>query len=263
MGDKCAQLKSWIEICDLTVGIGGRTIIAGLSMSARDGRVLAVCGRTGIGKTTLLQVLAGLRPASSGHVRLLSNVVDRPSHKRPMVFQEYNLFPWLTVEENVGFGPKCLGIDRAERQRRVTAALERVSLADLRHRRPHQLSGGQKQRVGIARALAVDPEVLLMDEPFSALDPSTRVEVRAELGQLVRSTGLYCIVVTHDLDDALELADHVLLLRDVADHWVRSSKDLTGQLGQAAARQYIADAMMRSRPDLRRPTSRAVVSSER
>lgn len=213
-------MKPWLEVDKLCVEVRGRRIFDGLTFGVEAGRILAICGRTGIGKTTLLHVLAGLKRPESGDVRLLGRIIDRPGHDRPLVFQDHNLFPWLNVEQNVGFGPRCLALPKAEQQRRVRKALERVGLAERAKSRPHELSGGMRQRIGIARALAVEPQCLLMDEPFNSLDPSTAAVIRRELVTLVREARLRAVVVTHSAEDVRAVADEVIVLRGTCDRTI-------------------------------------------
>ncbi|GAA2856248.1 ABC transporter ATP-binding protein [Pseudonocardia halophobica] len=199
------------------VGLPGR---AGLRCVLKDvdadvaaGEIVGVVGRSGVGKTTLLRVLGGLLPATVGTVRLFGRPVTGPPPEAVMVFQDYAaaLLPWRTVARNVALG---LGgrLRAGERRRRVTEALELVGLADRGGDHPAQLSGGMAQRVQIARALAVQPRVLLMDEPFGALDALTRAALQDVLLGIQERTHTTIVFVTHDLDEALYLADRVVVL---------------------------------------------------
>jgi len=196
----------------------GRTrVLRGIDLSVADGSLTAVLGPSGSGKTTLLRVVAGFERADAGTVALGTNIVDSgrryvPPEKRGLGYvpQEGALFPHLTVRANVAFG-----LRRSARNRRtVDDLLELVDLAALRNRHPHELSGGQQQRVALARALAVSPSVVLLDEPFTALDPALRTTVRAEVETILRRAGATAILVTHDQDEALSMADQVAVLRD-------------------------------------------------
>ena len=172
---------------------------------------MAVVGGSGVGKSTLLRAAAGLAEPASGEVRFQPPARPR-RRSRAVVFQDSRLMPWRTVGGNVGYGLEGLGLDRAERQRRVDAALQLTGLADYGRRWPHQLSGGQAQRVGIARALAVKPDLLLMDEPFSAVDAITRRNLQQELIRVWQASGAAVLFVTHDIEEAVFLADKVVVL---------------------------------------------------
>ncbi|GJE59375.1 ABC transporter ATP-binding protein [Methylobacterium trifolii] len=203
-----------IEFRDLGLAYGqgeARTVIlAGLDLTVARGEVLVIVGESGVGKSTLLRVLIGLARPSSGTVR----VAARPGCRTPMalVFQDARLLPWRRVVDNVAFGLEGGGLSKAERRAEARKGLALVGLADLAGRWPHQLSGGQRQRVAIARALAVEPDVLLMDEPFSALDSFTREGLQDELQRITAQTGKTVVFVTHDIDEAVTLADRVVVL---------------------------------------------------
>lgn len=189
----------------------GRNVLAGLDLVLPRGGFTAVVGPSGVGKSTLLRVVAGLARPSAGEVRLLA----RPQpDRRPaaLVFQDARLMPWRQVAANVAFGLEGLHLSAAERRRRAQEALALVGLAAEADKWPAQLSGGQRQRVGLARALAVEPDLLLMDEPFSALDAITRHTLQDELLRVWRKTGASVLFVTHDLDEAAYLADRVVVL---------------------------------------------------
>jgi molybdate transport system ATP-binding protein len=185
------------------------------------GTTVALLGPNGAGKTTLLRALAGLQPLERGRVVLGEEVLDDPvagvwcpPERRPIgvVFQDYLLFPHLSALENVAFGLRCRGVARAEARQRAQAWLDRVGLGDRAAARPRELSGGQAQRVALARALAIDPQLLLLDEPLSALDASTRLEVRRELRRHLASFPGVRVVVTHDPLEAIALGDELVVL---------------------------------------------------
>ncbi len=199
---------------DVTVTRGTHRVDA--TLDAVPGHPLAVIGPNGAGKSTLLAAIAGLAPIDSGSVRIGDRDVDRlpPERRRVgVLFQDYVLFPHLTVRDNVAFAARMRGSRHAARAA-AEPWLERYGLAPLADRLPAELSGGQAQRVALARALAAEPEVLLLDEPMSALDVELRHETRAELARHVREFGGATVVVTHSRADAATLADHVLVLED-------------------------------------------------
>lgn len=184
--------------------------IRDVSLTLREGEFCAVIGPSGCGKTTLLHILAGLMPPTSGVVR----IPDRADGGRAtaLVFQGVSTFPWFTVMENVEYGLRLLGVAAQERRERAMRQVDRVGLTRFRDAYPHQLSEGMRQRVSIARALAVDPDVLLMDEPFANLDEQNRLLLQDELLQLWQASRKTVLFVTHSLDEALRLADRVLVM---------------------------------------------------
>ena len=190
-----------------------------LSLHLQPGNILCLLGPSGCGKTTTLRAIAGFEKVSSGEIRLQGQVVASASvHVPPerrrvgMVFQEYALFPHLSVKDNVAFG--LYHWESGERQSRVQSLLELVGLQGLDHRFPHELSGGQQQRVAIARALAPKPLMLLLDEPFSNLDPEMTIKMRKELYRVLRQTQTTAILVTHDHEEAFAMADQVAVMQD-------------------------------------------------
>ena len=175
------------------------------------GEIVAIIGGSGCGKSTLLRAIAGLDRASTGAVTLDEATITAPHAKIGIIFQEPRLLPWLSVADNIGFG--LTDLSTAERRKRVTRALARVGLTDKANAWPRELSGGQAQRVAIARALVPQPEVLLLDEPFSALDAFTRRDLQDHLLDLWADTRPTLVLVTHDVDEAVVLADRVLVMR--------------------------------------------------
>jgi NitT/TauT family transport system ATP-binding protein len=185
-----------------------------VSFTVRDGEIVVLIGPSGCGKTTALRVTMGLEQATGGRVTVDGREVKACGYDRGMVFQHAELLPWLTALENVTFGLEMKGIRGPALRDTAMQYLELVGLKDSSNRRPHQLSGGMKQRVGIARALAIDPKVLLMDEPFGALDAQTREAMQAELLDIHARTQKTILFVTHDLDEAVLLADRIIVMRD-------------------------------------------------
>ena len=181
-----------------------------------DHEFCTIIGHSGCGKTTLLNLLAGFEQPTSGQILVNGRAVGPPSWTRAMVFQDYALFPWLTVEQNIAFGLERKNTPAAERDRIVAEQIALVGLGGFERRYPHQLSGGMKQRVSIARALCVDPEVLLMDEPFAALDAQNRAQMQAEMGRLVARTAAATrktmVLVTHSIEEAILLSDRIVVL---------------------------------------------------
>jgi molybdate transport system ATP-binding protein len=190
-----------------------------LALDVQPGRTLALLGPNGAGKSTAIAALAGILPIDGGSIRIGDRVLDDDSvhvemerRRVGVVFQDYLLFPHLTVLENVAFGVRAGGVGRREARRRATEWLERLSIGDLAERRAPQLSGGQAQRVALARTLAPEPEVLLLDEPLAALDAEVRGDVREELASHLASFGGVTVVVTHSLEDVVALARDVVVL---------------------------------------------------
>jgi NitT/TauT family transport system ATP-binding protein len=186
--------------------------LEGISLEVRRGEFCCIVGPSGCGKSTLLNIVAGLDRPDSGTVQAHGIPVEGPGPDRVVIFQEVALFPWLDVWGNVEFGLKNLNLPQAEREARIKKYLDLVHLHEFHHARVHQLSGGMKQRVSLARALAMEPEILLMDEPFSALDPHTRERLQEELQELWAATGATILFVTHGLKEAVALGDRVVLL---------------------------------------------------
>jgi NitT/TauT family transport system ATP-binding protein len=184
-----------------------------VSFTVRDGEIVALIGPSGCGKTTALRVAMGLDSANGGRVTVDGREVHGCGHDRGMVFQHAELLPWLTALKNVEFGLEMKGMRGALLRDTAMKYLTLVGLGDSVNRRPYQLSGGMQQRVGIARALAIDPKVLLMDEPFGALDAQTRETLQGELLEIHARTGKTILFVTHDLDEAVLLADRVVVMQ--------------------------------------------------
>lgn len=199
----------------LGVHLGGREILSPTSFTVSRGEFVCIIGPSGCGKTTLLRAAAGFVAPSSGCVRRNGQLVSSPSREVAFVFQDYGraLLPWRTVANNVSLALEAAGVPKMERATRIQTVLQTVGLTEHAHKFPIQLSGGMQQRVQIARCLAQNPDVIMMDEPFGALDAMTRESLQDEVSRLVREQGLTVLFVTHDLEEAIYLSDRVIALR--------------------------------------------------
>lgn len=187
-------------------------VFRGLDLDIRGGESLVIVGASGSGKTTLLRILAGLDTPDGGTVLIDSQPVKGVGTERAVIYQEPRLLPWLTVLRNVAFGLEVRGVSRAEAEERARRSIALVGLTEFEGAYPRQLSGGMAQRVGIARALTVQPEILLLDEPLGALDAMTKITMQEELTRIWSEEKLTMIMVTHDLEEAVYIADRVLVL---------------------------------------------------
>ena len=205
-----------LDVLGLTVRYGAFTALDAVDLSVRPGEVLALLGPSGCGKTTLLRTVAGFVRQSAGQVLIDGGSVDDlPPNRRQVgiVFQNYALFPHMSVAQNVAYGLEARKTPAPRIKARVAELLEMVQLPHLADRAPRQLSGGQQQRVALARALAIEPTILLLDEPFSALDRSLRLDMQIEIRRLQRQLGLTAILVTHDQDEAMSVADRIAVMK--------------------------------------------------
>jgi len=208
---------SEITLHDVTKRFGETTAVDDVSLTIEDGEVLGIVGPSGCGKTTTLRLLAGFETATDGSVRFDDEDVTHvpPEHRNVgLVFQSYALFDNLSVLENVTFGPKMHGVGADERERRARELLEMLDIADLAERDPRTLSGGQQQRVGLARALAIEPRILLLDEPMTGLDARLKRSLRAEMRSLLDDLGVTTLYVTHDQEQAMAMCDRIAVMND-------------------------------------------------
>ena len=203
-------MDRYLSIEGVGMSFGASEILTGVDLAIRKGEFVTLIGHSGCGKSTLLNLVAGLLKPTLGAILLAGKHLDGPGPDRGVVFQNHSLLPWLTCFENV-----YLAVERVfpgNRRERTHAALDLVGLSHAEQKYPHEISGGMKQRVGIARALAIEPKVLLLDEPFGALDALTRATLQDELMRIVAKTGATVLMVTHDVDEAVLLSDRVVMM---------------------------------------------------
>ncbi|MDL2226914.1 ABC transporter ATP-binding protein [Deltaproteobacteria bacterium OttesenSCG-928-M10] len=223
------QIELGLWVAQVQKNFGSHKALKGVDLEVRKGEFFTLLGPSGCGKTTLLRIIAGLELPDSGHVLLGGQDITRlPAAKRQVntVFQSYALFPHLNIFENVAFGLKARQIELPEVKKRVGEKLEMLGLDGLDKRYPHQLSGGQKQRVALARALVNEPDILLLDEPMSALDAHLRTQVQEELRRLQRELKQTFILVTHDQDEAMVVSDRLAVMRDGLVEQVGAPRDV-------------------------------------
>ncbi|KEQ04035.1 ABC transporter ATP-binding protein [Pseudorhizobium pelagicum] len=201
-----------VQVRDICKNYGDIEALRGINLEFERGKLTTLLGPSGCGKTTLLKIIAGLVPGTSGEIIVNGRVVTGPGPERAFVFQDFALMPWATVLRNVAFGLELKGMASAERTRIARRYIEQVGLAGFEEKYPHELSGGMRQRVGIARAFAVNADVLLLDEPFSAVDEQNRRKFQEDLLQLVEQEKKTFIFVTHSIEEAVYVSDRIVLL---------------------------------------------------
>jgi nitrate/nitrite transport system ATP-binding protein len=210
--------KPYLSVTDVnksfTRGNVTSDVLRGINLDVQKGEYVSLIGHSGCGKSTLLNIIAGLTPSTSGGVLLEGQYVTSPGPDRAVVFQNHSLLPWLTVSENVKLAVDKVWRNESRRQRddRIAAALDMVHMSQAKDRRPSEISGGMKQRVGIARALAMEPKLLLLDEPFGALDALTRAHLQDQVMQIQQEQKNTVIMITHDVDEAVLLSDRIVML---------------------------------------------------
>lgn len=201
-----------LELKAVDKSFGDLQVLANIDIHVEKGEFAVIVGPSGCGKSTALRMFAGLEHPSSGEVLANGQSITAPDPKRVLIFQEHALYPWRTVEQNVGFGLELANVPVKERKKRTKEVLEKVGLDGFQTYYPQQLSGGMKQRASIARALVMKPEALLLDEPYGALDAITRLTMQNELLKLWKGSGMTCVLITHDIDEAVYLADTIYVM---------------------------------------------------
>ncbi|MFP2431796.1 taurine ABC transporter ATP-binding subunit [Enterobacter ludwigii] len=228
-----------LNITNLSADYGGKPVLEEINLTLDSGELLVVLGPSGCGKTTLLNLIAGFVPYQQGSIQLEGKRVEGPGAERGVVFQSEGLLPWRNVQENVAFGLQLAGFHREQRLATAREMLKKVGLEGAEKRFIWQLSGGQRQRVGIARALAANPQLLLLDEPFGALDAFTREQMQTLLLRLWHETGKQVLLITHDIEEAVFMATELVLLSPGPGRVLE-------RLPLSFARRYVAGEPVRS-----------------
>ena len=234
------QPAAFLQIQNLVKDFNGFKAVNSVSLDIAKGEIFALLGSSGCGKSTLLRMLGGFETPTSGRIVLNGqDLADLPPYQRPMnmMFQSYALFPHLTVWENIAFGLKREGLPRDKIAERVEAKLKLVQLGKYAQRKPHQLSGGQQQRVALARSLAKQPQMLLLDEPLGALDKKLREETQIELVNIIESVGVTCVMVTHDQEEAMTMASRIAIMSEGRFLQVGAP----GDIYETPATRFVAD----------------------
>jgi ABC-type Fe3+/spermidine/putrescine transport system ATPase subunit len=247
-----------LEVRAVAKRFGAREVLKNISLNIAAGEFLTLLGESGSGKTTLLRLIAGFEPPTAGEIWMTGERLDTlPPYKRCVntVFQNYALFPHLNVHDNVAYGLRVQGASKNEIPKRVSEALNMVKMAEFAGSRPSRLSGGQQQRVALARALVNRPQLLLLDEPLSALDANLRKQMQSELKSLQREIGITFLFVTHDQEEAMALSDRIALLRDGALEQVASPREIYAHPATAYTAQFIGQTNL-----LRGETRRSIAT---
>ncbi len=233
-------MPAFLQLQDVVKDFSGLLAVDHVSLDIAKGEIFGLLGSSGCGKSTLLRMLAGLEKPTSGRILLDGrNLAEMPPYQRPMnmMFQSYALFPHLTVWDNIAFGPRRGGLTRDEIAARVEAMLKLVQLEAYAKRKPHQLSGGQQQRVALARSLAKQPQLLLLDEPLGALDKKLREETQIELVNIIEQVGVTCVMVTHDQEEAMTMAQRIAVMSEGRLMQVGAPADVY----ETPANRFVAD----------------------
>lgn len=238
-----------LQISHLSADYGGKPALADINLTLESGELLVVLGPSGCGKTTLLNLIAGFVPYQHGSITLEGQRVTGPGAERGVVFQNEGLLPWRNVQDNVALGLQLAGVDKAQRRQAAAQMLKKVGLEGAEKRFIWQLSGGQRQRVGIARALAANPQLLLLDEPFGALDAFTREQMQTLLLKLWHETGKQVLLITHDIEEAIFMATSWCCCRRGRDGWWRGCRLIS------------AVALLRANPAAASNPTRALLNS--
>jgi len=244
---------------------GGVRAVDRIDMEIREGEFFALLGPSGCGKTTTLRMIAGFETPTEGVIRVSGqDVTGLPAHKRDMgmVFQNYALFPHRTVRENVAFGLRMRGLDKATIAQKVDRALEMVSLSTMGDRRPGQLSGGQQQRVALARAIVIEPRVLLCDEPLAALDKKLRQQMQFELKELQKTLGITTLFVTHDQEEAMAMSDRIAIMNGGRVEQIGTPSEIYNHPQTRFAADFIGDTNLMSGRVVERPGGAVLVAED-
>ena len=244
MTDPSATTTAAARVVELTKDYpGGTRALEGVTFDVPAGELTSLIGPSGCGKTTTLKIVAGLIPATSGTVIVDGRPVTGPGPERAFVFQDFALLPWATVLRNVAFGLELRGVPKAEREATAREYIERTNLTGFEHHYPHQISGGMRQRVGLARALAIDADILLMDEPFASVDEQIRRTFQEELLRLLAVERKTVVFVTHSIEEAVYVSDQIVIL-------TRGPGRVTNVIRPDIPRDGTADEIRRSQPYL-------------
>lgn len=233
-----------IELVNIHKRFDKLDVVSGLSLSVPKGELCCLLGPSGCGKTTILKIIDGILEVDKGKIYLLGqDVTDVPAQKRKlgMVFQNYALFPHMNIYDNIAYGLRRRHIPEKDIKQKVNHSLELVKLHAIEKRRPHELSGGQQQRVALARALVIEPQALLLDEPLSNLDARLRVEMRLEIHRIQKQLGITTIYVTHDQEEAMSIADRIVLMNNGTIEQIGSPKDIYERPATRFAADFIGD----------------------
>ena len=242
---------AFIELDDVQKAFDGTPVLGPLTLDIEEGSVVALVGPSGCGKSTTLRLLAGLERADAGVLSVSGQVIDGPGADRVMMFQDAGLFPWLSVGENIALGLKAQNLPRRDVESRVDAWLDVTSLSDWRNKSPATLSGGMAQRAALARTLAPEPRIILLDEPFASLDQITRQTLQKHLLGLRNDSPATWVLVTHDVEEAIYLADRIVVMSarpgtivaDISIHLERDSADIRTSPEFIAARRAVEQAL--------------------